>query len=464
MAGGTFDKLVGKVRPGTYINFESGREKTATIGASRGTVVIPLAKADYGPEKTYIKLTNQSPDAQSAMLGYSIYDKDENRQMLLIREAFKGASTVYVYILTEGEKASKEITMTVEPAQEQPEHKDAVTNTLTATAKYGGARGNKLTVTIDANPIGGFDVIIHLDGGKVAEYEGLTTVEELIALDNPYITFTGSGDLGETAGTNLENGSDAQQTNQDVTTFLDSLESIKFNTVCFPFTEPELQQAALSKVKYIRESTGTGVQVVIPDSSSKDYEGLINVTNSVEVDGDPLTHQEVCAWVAAAEAGATMTESLTYVPYPGATAVVDPKTNEEAVEAINNGEFFFSVSEDGQVVVEYDINSLVTFGKTKDKSYRKNRLIRLFDSFQADCKINFKPGLFDNGPTGWEVMEGIGRTILRLYEEAGAIRDVSYDDDFLVDREASTDDETHITAGLWGIDGAEKYYITVITR
>ena len=26
MAGGRFDKLVGKVRPGTYINFESGRE------------------------------------------------------------------------------------------------------------------------------------------------------------------------------------------------------------------------------------------------------------------------------------------------------------------------------------------------------------------------------------------------------------------------------------------------------
>ena len=97
MAGGTFNKRAGKVRPGTYINFESTRQDTVN-GGSRGIVAIPLTKATYGPAKQWITLTAASPDSAFAQLGYSIYDEDENRQMLLIREAFKRASQVLVYI------------------------------------------------------------------------------------------------------------------------------------------------------------------------------------------------------------------------------------------------------------------------------------------------------------------------------------------------------------------------------
>lgn len=91
MAGGTFNKRAGKVRPGTYINFESTRQDTVS-GSDRGIVIVPLTKATYGPGKKWITLTAASPDGAYAQLGYSIYDEDENRQMLLIREAFKRAS------------------------------------------------------------------------------------------------------------------------------------------------------------------------------------------------------------------------------------------------------------------------------------------------------------------------------------------------------------------------------------
>ena len=86
MAGGKFDKLAGKVRPGTYLNFESTRSDT--VGTSeRGTTIIPLLKPSYGPAGSYIELTNAGPDAAYAKLGYSVYDSDPNRQMLLIRES-----------------------------------------------------------------------------------------------------------------------------------------------------------------------------------------------------------------------------------------------------------------------------------------------------------------------------------------------------------------------------------------
>lgn len=464
MAGGRFDKLVGKVRPGTYINFESGRETDILSAGTRGTVIVPLPKAAYGPAKQFIRLTNASPDAEAATLGYSIYDSDPNRQMLLIREAFKRATTVYVYILTEGKKAQAEITMSV-PAES--EEAGATTNTLTAAAKHGGSRGNAFTVTLDANPLGGYDVLIHLDGGKVTEYEGLNTVEELIAQGNPYITFSGAGKLGEAAGTNLTGGEDEEATNTDITDFIDAWEKVKFHTVCFPFNGEEAQnvkQAALTKIRYMRDSMGKGVQVVMPDAGGMDYEGVINVTNSVSLDGDNLSHAEVCAWVAGATAGATNTESLTYKQYSGATAVVDPKSNEEAIAAINAGEFFFSVNEDREIVVEYDINSLTTFADKKDKSYRKNRVIRVYDTFQEAVQLNFPPNKFNNNARGWDIMEGIGKTILRQFEDAEAITNVSYDEDFLVDRESSVDDETYFNVGLQAVDSAEKLYFTITTR
>lgn len=93
MAGGTFDKQVGKDRPGTYINFQSGKHDTVG-GSDRGIVIIPLKNHNYGPKGEFITLTAAAPDAAYAKLGYSIYDRDDNRQMLLIREAFKKAATV----------------------------------------------------------------------------------------------------------------------------------------------------------------------------------------------------------------------------------------------------------------------------------------------------------------------------------------------------------------------------------
>ena len=439
MAGGRFDRLVGKERPGTYVNFESGRDTSIINTGTRGTVIIPLPKATYGPAKKFIKLTTDSPDAEAATFGYSIYDNDPNRQMLLIREAFKRATTVYAYILTEGKKAQAEITMTVQAA-DQESATGAVTNTLTAMARYGGGRGNALTVTVDANPLGGYD---------------------------PYIAFSGNGSLGETAGQNLTGGSDEGASNKDITDFIDAWESLRFNTVAFPFDGEEaanVKQAALTKVKYMRDSMGRGVQVVIPNAGNMDYEGVINVTNSVSLDGDVLSCAEVCAWVAGATAGATNKESLTYNQYAGATEVAGLKSNEEAIAAIKAGEFFFSVNDDNKIVVEYDINSLVTFADKKDKSYRKNRIIRVYDTFQEAVQLNFPPNKFDNNADGWDVMDGIGKTILKQFLDAGAITNVSYDEDFLVDREASMDDETYFNIALQAVDSAEKLYFTIKTR
>ena len=444
MAGGTFDKSVGKVRPGTYINFEASNQ--STLGSSdRGTVLIPLINHSYGPEKEFITISNESVDSAIDKLGYSVYDDDPS--MLLIREAFKNASTVIVYIAKAGTKAT------------------GTGGGLSAQAKYGGSRGNALSYSVAANPVAGFDVSVYLDGSTVEAFEGVTDVSALV--DSKYITFTASDgtSLESAAGISLTGGTDGTAANSDIAAFLDDMESVNFNALAFPVTEESLLAACVTKIKYLRENVGRGVKAVVPDYKA-DYEGIINVTNSVVINGVTLSNAQATAWVAGADASASNVQSNTYKIYVGAESVAGAKTHEQAVAAIQNGEFFFSYSENGDVdvVVEYDINSLTSFTDRKDKSYSKNRVLRVFDSFAESIRLNFPPNKYSNNENGWDIMDGMGRSILKQFFDAGAIRNVDYDSDFAVVRGESKGDSTYFNVGIQPVDSAEKLYFTVKTR
>ncbi len=451
MSGGNFDINVGKTRPGVYVNTKSKRQQK-TNGSTRGIAVVPLIGYNWGPNGEYVKLSAESPDASSAKLGHSVYD--DNDSMLLIKEAFKNAITVFVYIINAGEKAT------------------ATAGGITITATYGGTRGNDIKVVSVANVSSGFDVTVYLGTEVVETYEAVTTIASLIAASKKsYVVFSAEDPTAEVeafSATALTGGTDVTAENTNVTTFLDSLESIKWNTLCFPVTEKTLQTACITKIKSLRESAGKCVQAAIPNCSS-DYEGIINVTNSVILDdgsesGKQLTMAQSCAWVAGVTAAASKTESNTYVEYSGATGIVGKKTNEEAVLAIKNGEFFFSMSEEEKVVVEYDINSLHSFTEEKTSDYRKNRVIRVYDSFAEDLALTFPPNKFDNDEDGWLVMEGLGRALLKQYNEDGAIQNVSLEDDFYVDQSRSQGDETYFNVGLQAVDSAEKLYFSISTR
>nr|DAM32596.1 MAG TPA: tail sheath protein [Caudoviricetes sp.] len=446
MASGTFDINVSKKRPGVYINFKSKRQQKVK-DPTRGTVIIPLVGLGWGPNSEQIKISAESPDAYMDKLGHSVYDKNDS--MLLIREALKNADVCIVGIINPGTPAT------------------ATAGGITITAKYGGTRGNDLSVAAVANTTGGNDVKVYLGSDKVEEYKGVTTIADLIAAsEQKYVVFSATSTEAEIkpfASSPLSGGSDGNSSNGNVTAFLDASENVKWNTMAFPIDTEELKTTAIAKIKYLRENAGKTVQVVIPDAKS-DYEGVINVTNSVVVDGQSLTNAQACAWVAGATASATKTESNTYKEYDGATAVVGLKTNEESIKAISNGEFFFSMSEEDKVIVEYDINSLHNFTSERTEDYSKNRVIRVYDSFADDLKLTFPPNKFDNDEDGCLIMEGLGRALLKSYAEQGAITNVDEENDFYVDQSRSTGDETYFNIGLQAVDSAEKLYFSISTR
>lgn len=451
MAGGNFDINVGKVRPGVYVNTKSKRQQRPKQ-SSRGIAIIPLIGYDWGPDKEFIKISSESPDMFAHKLGRSVYE--DNNFMLQIREILKNAFTVYAYIINPGTAAT------------------VSADNLRMTAAHGGTRGNDIKVSSVANVNGGFDVTILMGEEAVERYEAIKTYEDIInASSGHYVKFaadTTSAPMTAFSAKSLAGASAGSVTNLMVTEFLDKIEGIKWHTLAFPSTTQELQTACVSKIKTLRSKTGKWVQAVIPNCKA-DHEGIINVTNAVILEdgtekGKHLTPELCCAWVAGVTASASKTTSNTNVEYQGATGIVEPKSNEKAIEAIKNGEFFFSMSDEGKVVVEYDINSLHTFTKEKTEDYRKNRVLRVYDSFAEDLGLTFPPNRYNNDEDGWLVMEGLGRALLKRYDEDDAIKNVDYEKDFFVDRNRSAGDETYFNVGIQAVDAAEKLYFTVSTR
>ena len=457
MAGGTWNRLVGKERPGTYINFATTERNIVGIG-ERGIVLLPLINYCYGPAEEFITIENSAPDAHYDKLGYSVYEPP----LLLVKEALKCAKKVIVYIPAQGTAATGKV-----EGDDMP--------VITAKAKYGGTRGNDLSFDCVANEEEGYDVNVYLENVLMETFEKIETVGDLIDAGSAYLTFTGDKTeaLADFSAISLAGGEAATTTTLHITRFLDASEAQVWNTMAFPVdreTDTSLLTALVSKIKYLREDVGKYRKAVIANYTC-DYEGIINVGNGyVLSDGTVLNPVLATAWVAGADAGADCVTSNTYKVIEDAADIAGLLSHSETVAALKAGKFVFSFNEKMEVAVEYDINCLTSYNDGKKaQSWRKNRVLRVLDSFGESCQVNFPPNKYDNDEDGWNIMEGIGKTILKLYGPRseggiGAIRNVDYDNDFLVDRELSHGDEVYFNVGIQPVDSAEKLFFTVTTR
>ena len=442
MAGGTFKLSQPKVRPGVYVNVLNGRQPTA-VGVTEGVGMIPLVGYDYGPRSQWIHLTADSPDAAQALFGRSIYD--DNEFMRMINLMFQRATEVYVMICGGGNKASVKV----------------CTNKVTLTAKYAGTRGNKLQVVSVANAEDGFDISVFMDGSEVERHEKVTAWE---SIESAYIDIavTDSAAVAAFASATLIGGTD-DATNSTFGTFLDMAEKIHFNCMAVPVTDASLITAAISKIRYIRNSIGWKCTAVVANTAA-DYEGVYNLTNGFVFDGAEVPAAQATAWLAGAVAAADYVTSLTYTVVDGATVLVGEKTNEASIASIRAGEIFFSIDETGSVILEYDRNSKVSFTQDDPVDIYKGRPLRVYDTLANELLLTFRPNRFDNDEDGWNVMEGLGRSILQAYEGDGALQNVDLESDFIVDRGRSTGDSVYLNVGIQPVDSAEKYYFTVISK
>ncbi|RHK04810.1 phage tail sheath protein [Enterococcus casseliflavus] len=431
MAGGTWTTQ-NKVRPGAYINVRSN----GGIGAAEsisGVTALPLV-LDFGPEEEVVTITAAS---DLTAFGYDLNDP----QMLLLREALKQAATVLVYRVSSGGKAA------------------ATEGDLSITARYGGIRGNAISVVSkdNVNVTGAYDVETYL-AGRLVDRQTAKTIEELTA--NRVVDFSGSGELTAFSVV-LENGSNTAATVNNYMTFFSKIQLFDFNTLALPVQDSVTKTAGVSFINRMRNEEGKKCQLVVAGHAANN-EAVINVKNGVILsDGTHISAEQATAWVAGASAAAGVATSLTYKKYDSAVDVTQRLLNTEIIEALEKGEFVFT-EQRGEVVIEQDINSLTSFTAEKSKEFSKNRVLRCLDDIANNSKKAFEDnfiGQINNDQDGRELFKADRINYFNALQGAGAITGFSADD--LEISAGIEKDSIVLNVQVQPVDAMEKLYMTV---
>ena len=443
MAGGNWNGVQNKVRPGVYIRFTSSRGLDLNVG-ERGVVAI-CEPMSWGPVGVV-----QTVEAGADMRPYCGYDITAP-QARFLNEIFKGTNRtsapyrLYLYRPTASGSASATVTSGV----------------LTATAKYPGVRGNDITIVIteDVDDEGSFMVSTVVDN-VIQDEQTAATVADLVA--NDWVTWSGTGDLTATVGAPLTGGVDGTVASAAYSTFLGAIEPYKFDVLIYDGTDTTVQDAMVAFVKRLAEENGQYSQLCAANLTNPDSRYVINVCSGVTLnDGTELTAAQTCWWAGGAEAGAQYNESLTYAAYPGAIACSPVMTNSQYIDAINAGKLVL-FADDNVVKVETDINSLVTMTTDITEVYRKNRVMRLCNTIANDVYQQFSDGyigVVNNNEAGRAMFQSaIVGYLLDIQANNGIQNFEASDVEVLPGDDI---DAIVVNIVIQAVDSVEKIYLTI---
>lgn len=445
MNGGTFTPGTEKKRPGIYFNFKTTAQQRITLG-DRGTVALPITMS-WGEPKTFISISGM--EDLNKKVGLNIDDKS----LLLFREAKKKAQTVLLYRLNEGEPAKAQIS-----------------ENFNVLANYGGQKGNEVTIQVTENVLDSSkrDVVTYV-GTDIVDKQVVTDVKEL--KQNKYVSFSGEGEVTITAGVTLSGGKNGVPSVADYTAFLEAAETEYFDVIALPNnTSEQLKATFVAFVKRLRDDQGRKVQGVLPNYAAN-HEGIINVTSGVLLeDGTEITPAKATAWVAGASAGANFNQSLTFVEYEGAVDTLERLDNDQVEYRLSQGEFLFTFdARDRTVSVEKDINSLTTYTTEKNKTFGKNKIIRVLDAINNDLTRELKDLIKLRKANGNDIPASddglqLVKTLITQYltqlQDGSGITGFDSETDITITLNEDRDGFL-IDLAVQPVDSAEKFYFNV---
>ena len=196
--------------------------------------------------------------------------------------------------------------------------------------------------------------------------------------------------------------------------------------------------------------------------TNPDSRFVINVNSGVTLsDGTVLTAQQCTWWVGGAEAGALYNQSLTYAQYPDAVSASPLMTNSQYEAALQAGKLVF-FAEDGQVKVEQDINSLVTYTTDIGKVFHKNRVMRLCNTIANDVYAQFSAnfiGVVNNNAAGRSQFKAAIVGYLLDIQGNQGIQNFTADDVEVLPGEDI--DAILVNIAIQVVDSVEKIYLTI---
>lgn len=439
LGGGTW-LTQNKTLPGYYCNFSSAARASATL-SDRGYAAAPF-ELDWGPEGEVFAVTSGDFQKNSKKIfGYAYTDP----AMLPQREIFTHATTVYCYRLGTGAVKAK---------------------CTLATAKYGGTRGNSITIVVAANVDNedAWDVSTIVDGVS-AETQTVEKAADLVS--NDWVDFITTATLEATAGMPLTGGSNATTIDGEAhQAFLDKIEPYSFNALCCPASDATTVRLYQQFCSRVRDEVGSKFQLSAWQPTAADYEGIIGVWNTV-------THPEIANvpshylvyWVAGAEAGCAVNKSLTNFKYDGELTIDTNYSQAELEAALKAGKFMFH-NVNGDVRVLEDINTLLTLSDTKGEIFQSNQTIRVCDQIANDTAVLFATKYLGTVPNDASGRASLWGDITKLIQSLNDIRAVeNFDPEIVTCEQGDTKKAVLcVVNGLNVVNAMAQLYMSVIIQ
>jgi hypothetical protein len=355
----------------------------------------------------------------------------------------------------------------------------ATASSITATAKYPGTGGNKVSFKIIENAATDtmWDVITYFN--DIEKYRQSIiktgTIEELE--DNDWIEWSGTGTLpsDEVVVTKLTRGTNGSVTNTLYSSedgYLNKIKNYVWNTMAIPqadsIANEQTKAAIVAFIRGLRENEGKKVQVVLHNDTSN-YEGVISVRNGYKTKDETIDPNMFTAYIAGLTAGSDVNVSNTYKVITGAVSIeyesgAKPYDNAAILDMLAKGQLILSTRQDGAVIIEQDINTLHRPYPSADVNYSfsKNRVIRTLDSINNEITNLFETtyiGKIGNDEDGRNVFKGDIISYLTRLQSIGAIQNFSSDTDVSVSAGEAIDSVV-VSVAVQPVDSMEKLFMT----
>lgn len=375
-----------KKRPGLYQRYSTD-DAGSNSGARDGYCAIAV-RANWGPVDEVT--THTSKKSVQLMYGSDAYDKTQCTVPAALAMFDGGAQAVHIKRLgTGGSRASLELV----------DSDDTVL--IAVTAKYPGTKkiGVSLQDKLGESTKKVFTVYDGTAEMEVYEFDADVTDEtaNLIKAVNAssYITLEHKADgvfasLAAAAG-ELAGGADPAVTNADYTAAWDALEPYFYNTIALDvdddtnLTLSKLLQAYVAgayeggklAMAIVGEKTGVNFKSRISHAKSFDDEKVVFVGNGYknsrgeEIDG----YKAICVTAGVVAAKPASAGIVHTVPHD-AVDTMESLTNDQYVEAIENGMLLISKDSQGNVWYDSGVNTLNSLQDNQDMGWKKIRRVK----------------------------------------------------------------------------------------
>lgn len=439
LGGGNF-VAQNKKLPGTYINFISASKASTSI-SDRGVAAIAV-ELDWGADNEIIEITSSDFNKNTLKtLGYD-YASDKLKGL---RDLFLNIRKLYLYRLNSGEKAKATISA--------GEGKTGVT----VTAKYSGTRGNDIRVVVQKNLDDDtkYDVSTYL-GTKQVDKQTVSATSGLV--DNDFVTFSTTGELAVTAGSNLTGGTNGTVTGESHQNFLDKLEAYSFNALGCISKESSITNLYTTFTKRLRDEMGIKFQAVVYNNAA-DYEGVVNVKNRATEDDTALIY-----WVTGVIASCAINKSNTNKVYDGEYTVEANYTQTELENAIDSGFFVFhKVGDDIRVLK--DINSLVTTDADKGSDFKNNQTVRVIDQLAIDVATIFNTNYIGNIPNNESGRLSLWNDIVTIYNQYAQMQAIeNFASEDIKVEQGNDKESVTVNGSIQPVNAMEKLYMTIVVE